>query len=309
MGTALPALALGTTTAKDVFAFDDASCVALADGRLKCFGDLPYPLIAEMTFSSPVKKLVLSGRGTNLWLERSHACALLDDESLRCWGSNQLGALGFRPRSHRSPTTQRSAPRRLRQSRSLKSRKSSHKSDWRGPCFVFYVARRNTMRAGLWLYPFLLIALFAMAATGCGYADTDGKGPKLVKSSQHEASESGGDEGGGEGQARPEDPVLTPEKAGDAKPASTPSTTCAVNDLALCFTFEGATKDQSTAPLDPAEASNIAFVAGKEGQAASFGTSSALRFKPNIVFELPSGAATVEAWIKRPNGVRRRRVR
>jgi len=94
MGNALPALALGAP-AKAVFAFADASCAALADGRLRCFGDdLPYPLVAEMTFPSPVKKLVVSGGGTTYAMSAPHACALLEDKSLRCWGSNQFGALG-----------------------------------------------------------------------------------------------------------------------------------------------------------------------------------------------------------------------
>lgn len=94
MGNALPALALGGT-GKAVFAFDDASCVALADGHMKCFGDaLPYPLVTEMAFPSPVKKLVLSGSGATYAMSAQHACALLEDGSLRCWGSNQFGALG-----------------------------------------------------------------------------------------------------------------------------------------------------------------------------------------------------------------------
>lgn len=94
LGSALPALALGGP-AKAVFAFDDASCVALADGHLRCFGDtLPYPLVADMIFASPVKKLVLSGSGATYAMSAQHACALLEDESLRCWGSNQFGALG-----------------------------------------------------------------------------------------------------------------------------------------------------------------------------------------------------------------------
>jgi hypothetical protein len=94
MGNALPALAVGGA-AKAVFAFDDASCVALGDGHLKCFGDaLPYPLVADMVFPSPVKKLVLSGSGATYAMSAQHACALLEDQSLRCWGSNQFGALG-----------------------------------------------------------------------------------------------------------------------------------------------------------------------------------------------------------------------
>ncbi len=65
------------------------------DGHLKCFGDaLPYPLVSEMAFPSPVKKLVLSGTGATYAMSAPHACALLEDESLRCWGSNQFGALG-----------------------------------------------------------------------------------------------------------------------------------------------------------------------------------------------------------------------
>jgi hypothetical protein len=103
MGDALPIVALGgagggaaaAPSAKGVFAFDDATCVALADGHLRCFGDLPYPLVSEMAFEKPVKKLVVAGRGTQYAADAPHACALLEDDSLRCWGSNTFGALGL----------------------------------------------------------------------------------------------------------------------------------------------------------------------------------------------------------------------
>lgn len=151
------------------------------------------------------------------------------------------------------------------------------------------------------LYPTLLIA---MGLGGIGCAPPETTGPKLVKSAGSSADEYAGDEAGDEATAAGEGgSVLTPEKGDGIEPSSNTQNSaakpCAVNDLALCLTFEGSSVDQSTAPIQAAEASGLDYVPGKQGQGARFGSQSALRFGPNIVFDLPAGAATIEAWIKR----------
>jgi hypothetical protein len=88
--------------------------------------------------------------------------------------------------------------------------------------------------------------------------------------------------------------------ANDGGQAKPPSTTCQAMNLALCLRFEGNTMDQSATAINPIEATGIAFVGGgKEDQAAQFTQTSALRFAPNPVFDLPASGATIEAWIKR----------
>jgi alpha-tubulin suppressor-like RCC1 family protein len=94
MGANLPSLSLGAP-ATDVFAFDDATCVALSNGKLRCFGELPAFLVSEMTFPTTVKKLVYSAKNGPYDADAMHACALLSDQSLRCWGSNTWGAVGL----------------------------------------------------------------------------------------------------------------------------------------------------------------------------------------------------------------------
>ncbi len=88
-----------------------------------------------------------------------------------------------------------------------------------------------------------------------------------------------------------------PQTEGGAQvDAAPPSTLCQAPDLALCFAFEGAVVDGSPSALAPSEISGVTFVPGKEGQAASLGAASAIRFAPSAVFEVT--AATIEAWIK-----------
>jgi hypothetical protein len=88
-----------------------------------------------------------------------------------------------------------------------------------------------------------------------------------------------------------------PGDADSGPPAS--STTCAAADVVLCFTFENEVVDHSPSALAPQMTSNLAFGPGKEGQAAVFGTESALRFGPSPVLDLSAAHATVEAWIDR----------
>ncbi|MDF2698324.1 MAG: hypothetical protein K0S65_6708 [Labilithrix sp.] len=128
----------------------------------------------------------------------------------------------------------------------------------------------------------------------CGYAAVDGDPLQSSVDLPSRAFDAGTEEASS--------PVTSdPTPATDGGDAAAASTTCAGPDLALCFAFDGNTVDQSAAKLTPDVVANISFAPGKAGQAASFVATSALRFAPNAAFELPAGAATIEAWIKRQN--------
>lgn len=85
------------------------------------------------------------------------------------------------------------------------------------------------------------------------------------------------------------------DAGGDAAPPS--SNLCTPSNLVLCYPFEGEVVDKSGTDLVPATLQGVAYTSGKEGQAALLGATSAIRFAPNAVFNVP--AATVEAWVKR----------
>lgn len=129
-----------------------------------------------------------------------------------------------------------------------------------------------------------------VALGACGYAAVEGD-PLESKGKPNTTS---GDDGG--------DVIVTDAGTNSTNvypvDASAPGNLfCLVGDLALCLTFEGNTADSSAVPMTPTVVSNLTFVAGKVGQAASFSASSALRYGPNAAWELPTASATIEAWI------------
>lgn len=71
---------------------------------------------------------------------------------------------------------------------------------------------------------------------------------------------------------------------------------CSAPDLVLCFPFEGSVVDKSTKAINPAQVSNVSFIAGKDGLAGSFDKTSVVHFAPNAAFD--TKLATIEAWVK-----------
>jgi alpha-tubulin suppressor-like RCC1 family protein len=110
MGDDLPAVDLGDSlTAARVAAGRSVTCAIIDDGRVKCWGGggssagsvglgnlATYGDVAgEMGTSLPPVSL---GEGhTASWIGTSldSVCALLDDETLKCWGRNSGGTLGL----------------------------------------------------------------------------------------------------------------------------------------------------------------------------------------------------------------------
>jgi alpha-tubulin suppressor-like RCC1 family protein len=107
--TAWGAVNLGTGLhATMVTAGEDHACAILNDGSVKCWGSNQYgqlgldsaaysmgPIASEMGDNLPP---VFMGTGrTAKWLVAGaalHTCAILDDDSVKCWGYNDEGQLG-----------------------------------------------------------------------------------------------------------------------------------------------------------------------------------------------------------------------
>ncbi len=108
MGDSLPIVNLGTgRTAKWVAANFDHTCAVLDYGSVKCWGKNAQAQLGsgdlENRGDQPNEmgdKLKAVNLGTGRTAERVdlgelHTCALLDDESVKCWGNNSFGTLGI----------------------------------------------------------------------------------------------------------------------------------------------------------------------------------------------------------------------
>lgn len=74
------------------------SCARLADGSVQCWGDnrggqLGIGTMSDQPTLERVTVRGLSG-STRLVLGANHACVLMADQTVRCWGSNTYGQLG-----------------------------------------------------------------------------------------------------------------------------------------------------------------------------------------------------------------------
>jgi hypothetical protein len=112
MGDALPAVALGTgRTAVAISASAAHTCALLDDGSVKCWGEgsaLGLPDAAsrgiapgQMGDALPALDLGVGRKAKMLAAGFSASCALLDDASLRCWGTDSSS--GSRMQPTRSP--------------------------------------------------------------------------------------------------------------------------------------------------------------------------------------------------------------
>lgn len=91
-----------------VAACGSSTCALFSDGSVRCWGDNTYGQLGVGNFTNlsiPNTNAINLGRSAKaIAASPSHACALLDDRSLKCWGRNNAGQLGY------GDTTQRTDP-------------------------------------------------------------------------------------------------------------------------------------------------------------------------------------------------------
>ena len=110
-GTLVPpssAVALpGAATA--VVAGDDFSCALLASGQAVCWGAAARGQLGTgevVDHAAPAAPIGFPAKATALVAGARHACALLDDGRIACWGANDSGQLGLGDQEDRTrPTT------------------------------------------------------------------------------------------------------------------------------------------------------------------------------------------------------------
>lgn len=104
---AAPAVDLGTgKTAKSIAAGDEYFCAVLNDDTLKCWGNNSNGQLGlgdtnnrgdgagEMGDALLAVNLGTGLTATSVWAGKSTTCALLSDNTLKCWGSNVQGQVG-----------------------------------------------------------------------------------------------------------------------------------------------------------------------------------------------------------------------
>lgn len=107
MGENLTAIDLGTgRTATQMSAGSSYSCALLDNGTVKCWGSNSYGQLGQgnttnlggaagqMGDSLTAFSLGTGRTATKITTGSSHACALLDNSTVKCWGSNSSGQLG-----------------------------------------------------------------------------------------------------------------------------------------------------------------------------------------------------------------------
>lgn len=129
-----------------------------------------------------------------------------------------------------------------------------------------------------------VIALVA----ACGYPDPQGDATRTPLPDRTR-------DGGADGEVPDEDAGIIEASTVNPEDATTPSTLCTANDLALCLAFEGNVNDGSPNKL-AVTASNVGFGAGRAGQGAVLSGVSQMSLGPSAVFDATE--ITVEAWIK-----------
>jgi alpha-tubulin suppressor-like RCC1 family protein len=117
MGDALPAVDLGTgRTAVAVATADAHTCAILDDGNVKCWGANGDGQLGlgdqvergahpgEMGDALPAVDLGTGRTAVALVAGSMHTCAILDDDTIKCWGPNQYGQCGVGDITERGET-------------------------------------------------------------------------------------------------------------------------------------------------------------------------------------------------------------
>lgn len=118
MGDNLPTVDLGTgRSAVNIAAGDQHTCVVLEIGAVKCWGDggdgrLGYGNPAsrgsgpnQMGDNLPTVDLGTGRSAVNIAAGDQHTCAVLDNATIKCWGANGNGELGYGDTGDRGATS------------------------------------------------------------------------------------------------------------------------------------------------------------------------------------------------------------
>jgi len=95
--SSVPVAVTGITNAVDVTGGYDHACALLGDGTIRCWGSNVYGQLGDpSTQPGSTVPVVVSGitGAAAVTTGADHACALLGDGTLRCWGKNDTGQLG-----------------------------------------------------------------------------------------------------------------------------------------------------------------------------------------------------------------------
>ena len=105
-----PSSVAGITSAQAVATGDSHTCVLLNDQTIQCWGYNDYGQLGNGTTNDSSTPVTVSGISTATAIAVSstsnlgHSCALLSDNTIKCWGDNDYGQLGD------GTTTDRSTP-------------------------------------------------------------------------------------------------------------------------------------------------------------------------------------------------------
>ena len=108
MGANLPVVDLGTNhTAIQISAGDNHNCAILENFTLKCWGNSENSKLglntnqnrgdntSEMGDNLPIVNLGSGKTALAVSASTNHTCAILNDHTLKCWGNNGSGQLGY----------------------------------------------------------------------------------------------------------------------------------------------------------------------------------------------------------------------
>lgn len=89
---------------------DEHTCTVLTNGNVKCWGRNRFGQLGNGLFSdsvtTPVDVTSVNGAVKGIMAGGEHTCALLNDQTIRCWGRNNLGQLGIGSTTNQQTPTQ-----------------------------------------------------------------------------------------------------------------------------------------------------------------------------------------------------------
>lgn len=100
--SSMPVVNVGGKVAQIEVGYDFA-CARLVSGQVKCWGNntegtLGYGHTRNIGDNEPLSSVGyvdLGGKASSIFLGSSHACAVLENGDLKCWGQNRVGVLGY----------------------------------------------------------------------------------------------------------------------------------------------------------------------------------------------------------------------